>query len=66
MRRRDFTIGLLLASAVQSAQAKQPAKQGRIAIVISTGPAASINDKGLRLWHLQSIQDVSGIGSLRK
>jgi putative tryptophan/tyrosine transport system substrate-binding protein len=51
MRRRDFTVGLLLASAAQSVRAQEPAKQRRIAIVISTGPAASINDQALRLWQ---------------
>jgi hypothetical protein len=30
---------------------QEPAKQRRIAIVISTGPAASINDQALRLWQ---------------
>ena len=65
MRRRDFTIGLLLASAAQSVRAQEPAKQRRIAIVISTGPAASINDKALRLWQaffeeLRRLGDVEG------
>jgi hypothetical protein len=38
--RRDFTIGLLLASAAQSMRAQEPAKQRRSAIVISTPPAS--------------------------
>lgn len=62
MRRRDFTIGLLLASATRPVRAQ---KQHRIAIVISTGPAASINDKALRLWQaffeeLRRLGDVEG------
>ena len=38
MRRRDFTIGLSLAAAMQSARAQEPVKQHRIAIVIAAGP----------------------------
>jgi putative tryptophan/tyrosine transport system substrate-binding protein len=44
VRRRDFAIGLLLASAVSAVSAQEPAKQHRIAVVIPSGPAASIND----------------------
>jgi putative ABC transport system substrate-binding protein len=44
MRRRDLTIGLLLATAVGRARAQEPAKQHRIAIVIPTGPVAVINE----------------------
>src|SRR5271165_733112 len=51
MRRRDFMMGLLLVAGPQSVRAQELAKQRRIAIVISTGPAASINDKALRLWQ---------------
>jgi hypothetical protein len=58
MRRRDFTVGLLLASAAQSVRAQEPAKQRRIAIVISTGPAASINDGIVKLAE-------SGLGRSR-
>jgi len=39
MRRRDFTFGLLLAVASQSARGQEPAKQNRIAIVIASGPS---------------------------
>jgi putative ABC transport system substrate-binding protein len=65
VRRRDFAIGLFLASAAQSVRAQQLAKQRRIAIVISTGPAASTNDKGIRLWRaffeeLHRLGDVEG------
>jgi hypothetical protein len=69
MRRRDFAIGLLLASAAQSVRAQQPAKQHRIAIVISTGPVARINDPASRYWQafwdeLRRLGDVEGQTSL--
>ncbi|MBV8334762.1 MAG: hypothetical protein JO358_04790 [Alphaproteobacteria bacterium] len=44
MRRRDFTLGRLLANAVGPVRAQQPPKQRRIAIVISTGPVACVDD----------------------
>jgi putative tryptophan/tyrosine transport system substrate-binding protein len=46
MRRRDFTIGLLLAAATQEGRAQEPAKQHRIAIVVPAGPIAAISDTG--------------------
>ena len=46
MRRRDFTVGLLLAAAAQSLRAQEPAKQRRIAIVIPAGSVTSISDTG--------------------
>jgi putative ABC transport system substrate-binding protein len=46
MRRRDFTIGLLLAAAVGTVRAQEPAKQHRIAIVIPAGPVAFISETG--------------------
>jgi putative ABC transport system substrate-binding protein len=45
MRRRDFTIGLLLASTAV-ALAQEPAKQHRIAIVVPAGPIAAVSDTG--------------------
>ena len=65
MRRRDFTIGLLLAAAAQTVQAQERAKQHRIAIVVSTGPVARINDPGSRYWQafweeLRRLGDVEG------
>jgi hypothetical protein len=51
MRRRDFTIGLLLAAAVPSALAQEPAKHHRIAIIIPAGPITSISDAGARPWQ---------------
>ena len=47
MRRRDFTIGVLLAAtATRSARAQQSAKQRRIAIVIPAGAVADISETG--------------------
>jgi putative ABC transport system substrate-binding protein len=51
MRRRDLTIGLLLAAAAQSARAQETAKQRRIAIVIPAGLITSISDTGIRGWQ---------------
>jgi putative ABC transport system substrate-binding protein len=63
MRRRDFTIGLLLASAT-GVRAQQRGKQHRIAIV-EAGSVASIDDPTSRLWHafweeLRRLGDVEG------
>jgi putative ABC transport system substrate-binding protein len=44
MRRRDFTIGLLLAAATRTLRAQERAKQQRIAIVIPAGAVATISD----------------------
>jgi putative tryptophan/tyrosine transport system substrate-binding protein len=64
MRRRDFTIGLLLAAA-RSARAQKRVKQRRIAIVITAGPVAGINDPASRPWQafweeLHRLGDVEG------
>src|SRR5215470_6777215 len=50
MRRREFTIGLLLATAASSVRAQQPAKPRRIAIV-EANSVAVIDDPGSRLWR---------------
>jgi putative tryptophan/tyrosine transport system substrate-binding protein len=65
MRRRDFSLGALLTIAGPSVKAQEPAKQNRIAIVISAGPAARIRDPGNRLWRaffdeLRRLGDVEG------
>jgi len=44
MKRRDFTAGLLLAAAVGTVRAQEPAKQHRIAIIIPSGPVAGIGE----------------------
>jgi hypothetical protein len=65
MRRRDFAIGLLLATAVGKARAQEQAKQHRIAIVIPAGPIADISATGIRGWpaffeELGRLGDVEG------
>jgi putative ABC transport system substrate-binding protein len=64
MRRRDFTIGLLLTATARAGQAKEAAKQRRIAIV-EVGSVASIDDPDSRLWQpfwkeLRRLGDVEG------
>jgi len=64
MRRREFTVGLLLAAAAQSVRAQQRAKLHRIAIVEASS-VASIDDPGSRLWQpfwkeLRRLGDVEG------
>jgi putative ABC transport system substrate-binding protein len=51
MRRRDFTIGLLLGAAAWAVRAQEPAKQRRIAIVVPAAPVDSISDTGVRAWQ---------------
>ena len=50
MRRRDFTVGLLLASAT-GVLAQEPAKQHRIAIVVPAGSIPAINDTLPRFYQ---------------
>ena len=51
MKRRNLTIGPLLAGGAHSARAEEPAKQHRIAIVIPAGSIAGISDTGDRLYR---------------
>ncbi|HEY1431834.1 MAG TPA: ABC transporter substrate binding protein, partial [Stellaceae bacterium] len=65
MRRRDFTIGLLLAAAARTVSAQDPAKQHRIAIVIASGPVARLNDPTSTAWRafreeLRRLGDIEG------
>jgi putative tryptophan/tyrosine transport system substrate-binding protein len=65
VRRRDFTIGLLLATAAQSLPAQERAKHHRIAIVIASGPATRVDDPASRYWRafweeLRGLGDVEG------
>ena len=65
MRRRDFTIGLLLAADTRTALAQQSAKQHRIAIVIASGPVDRLNDPTSHAWRafweeLRRLGDVEG------
>jgi hypothetical protein len=50
MRRRDFTMVLLFAAATQSVQARERAKQHRIAIITPAGSVADLSDTGPRAW----------------
>jgi putative ABC transport system substrate-binding protein len=64
LRRREFTVGLLLAS-VTPVQAQERAKQHRIAIVIASGPASRVDDPTSRYWQafwaeLHRLGDVEG------
>jgi putative tryptophan/tyrosine transport system substrate-binding protein len=65
VRRRDFALGVLLAAAVGTVRAQEQAKQHRIAIVIPSGPVASINDTLPRFYQaifdeLRRLGDVEG------
>jgi putative ABC transport system substrate-binding protein len=65
VRRRDFTIGLLLAATTRSVQAQERAKQHRIAIITPAGPVADFSDTGPRAWpaffdELRRLGDVEG------
>jgi putative ABC transport system substrate-binding protein len=51
MRRRDFAIGLSLAAAAGSVRARERAKRHRMAMVVSAGPAARVNDPASRYWQ---------------
>ena len=64
MRRRDFTIGLLLGAATGAASAQQPLQQRRIAIV-EVNSVGIIDDPGNRYWQafweqLRRLGDVEG------
>jgi hypothetical protein len=43
VRRRDFTIGLVLTAAVPTVRAQEPAKRYRIAIIIPAGSVTVIS-----------------------
>jgi putative tryptophan/tyrosine transport system substrate-binding protein len=65
MRRRVFTIGLLLAAIAQSSWAQEPTKQHRIAIVIASGPVTRLDDPTSTPWRafweeLRRLGDVEG------
>src|ERR1700747_1857854 len=64
MRRRDFTVGLLLASAT-GVRAQERPNQHRIAIVRPAGSVALISDTGIRTYRaffeeLRRLGDVEG------
>jgi hypothetical protein len=65
MRWRDFTIGLLLATAAQSVPAQERLKTHRVAIVIASGPAARVDDPTSGYWQafwveLRRLGDIEG------
>jgi putative tryptophan/tyrosine transport system substrate-binding protein len=65
MRRRDFTIGLLLTAMAPKVRAQEATKQHRIAIVIASGPVARLDDPTSHAWHafweeLRRLGDVEG------
>lgn len=64
MRRRDFTIGLLLAAAARPLQAQEQAKQHRIAIVIRSGPVARISDNGGSRFYQEIFDELRELGDI--
>ena len=65
MRRRDFTIGLLLAATARAVRAQGEPKQHRIAIVIPAGPVTGISETGVSAWQaffaeLRRLGDIEG------
>jgi putative ABC transport system substrate-binding protein len=65
MRRRDFTIGLLLAAVTRTGGAQEPAKQHRIAIIIASGPVTRLDDPRSHAWQafweeLRRFGDIEG------
>jgi putative ABC transport system substrate-binding protein len=65
MRRRDFAIGLLLASAARPVRAQERGKQHRIAIITPAGPVAALSATGIRGWpaffeELRRLGDIEG------
>ena len=64
MKRRTFTIALLLAAGVRTMEAQERAKQHRIAIVVPVGPVASINDMGGRGWGRVFLEELRRLGDV--
>ena len=65
MKRRDFTIGLLLAGSVRTVRAQGPPQHKRIAIVRPAGSVAQISDTGVSFYQaffkeLRRLGDVEG------
>jgi ABC transporter substrate binding protein len=65
MRRRDFTIGLLVAATVPMVRAQEPTKHHRIAIIRPAGSVALISETGIRFYReffgeLRRLGDVEG------
>ena len=68
MKRRDFTIGLLIAAAAPSASALEGAKQHRIAIVMAGGTIARISemasDPVARRFYQAFFQELRRLGDV--
>jgi putative tryptophan/tyrosine transport system substrate-binding protein len=64
MRRRDFTIGVLLAAATQPVRAQEQAKQHRIAIVIPSGPVTRINLSGGSRFYQAIFEELRRLGDI--
>jgi putative tryptophan/tyrosine transport system substrate-binding protein len=64
MRRREFTIGLVLAAAATTVRAQEPAKQHRIAIVIPSGPVARVSSSGGSRFYQAIFQELRGLGEV--
>jgi putative tryptophan/tyrosine transport system substrate-binding protein len=64
MRRRDFTIGLLLAAATQSSWAQEPAKQHRIAIIRAGGSTAHISDTSPYSFYKELFKELRRLGDI--
>ena len=64
MRRRDFTAGLLLAAAVSSAQAQEPANQHRIALISPALPAALLSEKGPSRSYQTFFEELRRLGDV--
>jgi putative tryptophan/tyrosine transport system substrate-binding protein len=65
VRRRDFTIDLLLTAVTRSVRAEEAEKKHRIAIVIGAGPVAIISDQQNRFYkaifdELRRLGDIEG------
>ena len=64
MRRRDFSIGLLLAGCTRSARAQEPAKQHRIAIISPAGSATRISDTSPYAFLKEFFKELRRLGDV--
>jgi ABC-type uncharacterized transport system substrate-binding protein len=64
VRRRDFTIGLLLTSVTQTVWAQGRAKQHRIAIVIPSGSLSRISDSGGSRFYQAIFDELRRLGDV--
>jgi putative tryptophan/tyrosine transport system substrate-binding protein len=64
VKRRDFTIGLLLTSITQTVWAQRRAKQHRIAIVIPSGSLSRISDSGGSRFYQAIFDELRRLGDV--